>query len=84
MTGRFNRLAWTARQKAASDAPGRPWQWPWRRRRRRRIFGCLLWVLTLLLVLLVLSILFGGFQRGTRAGGGQVPAAATVAVQSTS
>ena len=31
--------------------------------------GCLLWVLTLLLVLLVLSILFGGFQRGTRVGG---------------
>jgi hypothetical protein len=31
--------------------------------------GCLLWILTLLLVLLVLSILFGGFQRGTRAGG---------------
>jgi hypothetical protein len=32
--------------------------------------GCLLWLLTLLLVLLVLSILFGGFQRGTKTGGG--------------
>ncbi|MGH3399518.1 MAG: hypothetical protein ACRDPO_33015 [Streptosporangiaceae bacterium] len=29
----------------------------------------MLWVLTLLLVLLVLSILFGGFQRGTKVGG---------------
>ena len=36
--------------------------------------GCLLWVLALLLVLLVLSILFGGFQRGTRVGGAGFPA----------
>jgi hypothetical protein len=28
--------------------------------------GCLLWVAILALILLVLSILFGGFQRGTR------------------
>jgi hypothetical protein len=31
--------------------------------------GCFLWILTLLLVLLVLSILFGGFQRGSKVGG---------------
>jgi hypothetical protein len=31
--------------------------------------GCFLWLVTLLLVLLVLSLLFGGFQRGTRNGG---------------
>lgn len=85
MTGRSNRLL-RARQKTASEAPAGPWQWPWRRRRNRRVFGCLLWVLTLLLVLLVLSILFGGFQRGTKTGLGQVPAgaAAAVAVHSTS
>ncbi|MGH3404090.1 MAG: hypothetical protein ACRDRJ_16545 [Streptosporangiaceae bacterium] len=60
----------SARERAASEAPQGPWQWPWRRRRRnRRIMGCFLWVLTLLLVLLVLSILFGGFQRGSKVGG---------------
>jgi hypothetical protein len=83
MTGRSNRLL-RAREKTAAEAPAGPWQWPWRRRRNRRVFGCLLWVLTLLLVLLVLSILFGGFQRGTKAGFGQVPAARPVAVHSTS
>ena len=81
MTGRYDRPRLStarlsarrmssARERAASEAPRGPWQWPWRRRRRsRRIMGCLLWILTLLLVLLVLSILFGGFQRGTRVGG---------------
>jgi hypothetical protein len=50
--------------------PAGPWQWQWRRRhRRRRAVGCFLWLVTLLLVLLVLSLLFGGFQRGTRNGG---------------
>jgi hypothetical protein len=34
------------------------------------MLGCLLWILTLLLMLLVLSILFGGFQRGSKVGGG--------------
>jgi hypothetical protein len=29
--------------------------------------GCLLWVVILVLILLMLSILFGGFQRGTKA-----------------
>lgn len=81
MTGRYDRPRLSAallsarrmssaRERAASEAPQGPWQWPWRRRRRnRRIIGCLLWVLTLLLVLLVLSLLFGGFQRGTKVGG---------------
>jgi len=38
--------------------------------RRRRVggpAGCLLWVVILVLILLMLSILFGGFQRGTKA-----------------
>lgn len=61
----------SARQRAGAEAPRGPWQWPFRRRRRRRrVMGCLLWILTLLLVLLVLSLLFGGFQRGTKVGGG--------------
>jgi hypothetical protein len=29
--------------------------------------GCLLWIVVLVLVLLLLSVLFGGFQRGTKA-----------------
>jgi hypothetical protein len=42
-----------------------PWQWQWRRQhRRRRRLGCFLWLLTLLL-----SLLFGGFRRGTKDGG---------------
>jgi hypothetical protein len=50
---------------------GGPWQWGWRRRsRRRRTLGCLLWLVTLLFVLIVLSVLFGGFQRGSRTGAG--------------
>jgi ABC-type Fe3+ transport system permease subunit len=60
------------RRAAARGMGGGPWQWRWRRRsRRRRALGCLLWVVTLLFVLLVLSVLFGGFQRGARTGAGQ-------------
>jgi hypothetical protein len=59
-------------QRAVGGGRGGPWQWQWRRRRRRhRAVGCVLWLLTLLVVLLVLSILFGGFHRGARDGGGQ-------------
>jgi hypothetical protein len=58
-------------QSAVGDGRGGPWQWQWRRRHRRhRAVGCALWVLTLLIVLLVLSILFGGFHRGSRDGSG--------------
>jgi hypothetical protein len=46
-----------------------PWNWQWRHRRRRRLTGCLLWLITLLFALLVLSLLFGGFHKGTRTGG---------------
>ncbi len=38
-------------------------------RRLSRPLGCLLWVLLLLVVLVVLSVLFGGFRLGTRAEG---------------
>jgi hypothetical protein len=40
------------------------------RRPRSRLTGCLLWILGLIIVLVVLSLLFGGFQKGTRAGAG--------------
>ena len=39
------------------------------RRPRRRRTGCLLWILAVIIVLVVLSLLFGGFQKGTKAGG---------------
>jgi hypothetical protein len=52
---------------------------PRQRRRRIRPLGCLLWVLGLIIVLLVLSLLFGGFQNGTKVGlgGAPVPPAVT-------
>jgi hypothetical protein len=37
-----------------------------------RLGGCLVMLLALLVILLVLSILFGGFQRGTKAGAASV------------
>jgi len=36
----------------------------WRPRSRRG--GCLLWVIMLILVIIVLAIMFGGFQKGTK------------------
>jgi hypothetical protein len=57
-------------RRAAGMATGGPWQWQWRRQHRgRRRLGCALWLLTLVVVLLVLSLLFGGFHRGTKTGG---------------
>jgi hypothetical protein len=75
---RESRRSDRARQ-AAGMAEGGPWQWQWRRQhRRRRTVGCMLWILTLLAVLLVLALLFGGFQRGHKVGStgpaGPVPA----------
>ena len=39
------------------------------RPRRLGRFGCLLWLLALIIVLVILSLLFGGFQKGTKADG---------------
>ena len=43
------------------------------RRRRRwpqsRTAGCLLWVLLLIVLVIALSVLFGGFQKGTQVKG---------------
>jgi hypothetical protein len=48
------------------------------RRPRNRLTGCLLWIVGIIILLLVLSLLFGGFQKGTKAAGppGPVPALA--------
>jgi hypothetical protein len=37
--------------------------------RRIRARGCLLWVLLVIVVLIILSLMFGGFQKGTKSGG---------------
>jgi hypothetical protein len=49
--------------------------WTWRRRRvrrgrRRRLgrAGCLLWIVAVILIVLLLSVVFGGFRLGTRSG----------------
>lgn len=70
-----------ARRAAAAMATNGPWQWQWRRQhRRRRTLGCVLWLLTLAVVLLVLSLLFGGFQRGHKTGGAGPPSPVTAQV----
>lgn len=66
------RVDGSSRKTVAERMSRGPWNWRWRRRRRRRLTGCLLWLVTLLFVLLVLSLLFGGFQKGTRTGGAPV------------
>jgi hypothetical protein len=49
----------------------------WRRRRsgrpRRRLTGCLLWLVAIIIVLIILSLFFGGFQKGSKVGGAGVP-----------
>jgi cell division protein FtsB len=47
-------------------------------RRKIRARGCLLWLLALVVVLLALSLMFGGFQKGTKAGGAGAPAPVSV------
>jgi hypothetical protein len=44
------------------------------RRPRRRLTGCLLWILGLIVALVILSLMFGGFQKGTKVGGAGPPA----------
>jgi hypothetical protein len=47
--------------------------WPFRRGERRprsRLAGCLVWILALIVLLIILSLLFGGFRNGTKAGAG--------------
>ncbi len=42
---------------------------PRSRRRISRLSGCLLWILGIILILVLLSLMFGGFQKGTRVSG---------------
>jgi hypothetical protein len=51
-----------------------------RRWRPRGPLGCLLWLVILVIILLVLSLFFGGFQRGTKAELTQQLPAASVAL----
>jgi ABC-type lipoprotein release transport system permease subunit len=49
-----------------------------RRRPRTRTGRALLWILLIIAALIVLSVLFGGFQKGTRESGlGALPIAAS-------
>ena len=43
---------------------------PRERRPRSRLTGCLVWILALIVLLIILSLLFGGFRKGTKVGDG--------------
>jgi hypothetical protein len=45
------------------------------KRRLSRPVGCLLWLVALLVILIVAAVLFGGFQKGTKATGSPEPSA---------
>ena len=45
-----------------NEGPRRRW------RPRSRAGGCLTWILLLIVVLVVLALMFGGFQKGTKSG----------------
>jgi ABC-type Fe3+ transport system permease subunit len=55
-------------------------RWYGRREGRRRpwLIGCLIWLIALVVILIVLSLLFGGFTKGTKVslGYSQAPPAA--------
>lgn len=58
-------LSWLLGQGGGNPRPGR---------RRARLTGCLMWVLLLIIGLVVASLMFGGFQKGTKAGISGAPA----------
>jgi heme A synthase len=49
-------------------------------RRRPRLIGCLIWLIALIVILIALSLLFGGFRKGTKVSWAR-PAAPLAAVQ---
>jgi hypothetical protein len=52
-------------------------------RRMSRPVGCLLWLVALLVILVVAAVLFGGFQKGTKASGELRPPGAAAVAQLT-
>jgi hypothetical protein len=62
-------LSWLLGRGGANPGPSR---------RRARLTGCLMWVLLLIIGLVVASLMFGGFQKGTKAGISGAPAPVTV------
>jgi hypothetical protein len=52
-----------------SRQPGRTWSVN-RRRPRTRLGRVLLWIILIIVALIVLSVLFGGFQKGTKSATG--------------
>ena len=38
-------------------------------RRRPWLIGCLIWLIAIVVILIVLSLLFGGFTKGTKVSG---------------
>ena len=46
-------------------------RWYGRREGRRtpRLVGCLIWLIAVLVILIVMSLLFGGFTKGTKVSG---------------
>ena len=56
----------------------------WSRRRdgarRPRLIGCLMWLIALIILLIILALLFGGFRKGTKAAGPGTRSAPAVAV----
>jgi hypothetical protein len=54
--------------------PGTPAAGP--RAAADRLRGCLLWIVAVVLLVLVLALVFGGFQHGTKAGLGPLAAMA--------
>ena len=65
--------AWTRLEETMPSGSGKRWRiglpGAGPRRPRTRLGGCLLWLLGLLIVLVILSLLFGGFQKGTKVNG---------------
>lgn len=50
------------------EGPHRRVRWP-----QSRPLGCLLWLLILIVVLVILSVMFGGFQKGSEVKGLPAP-----------
>ncbi len=61
----FNRREFNRRERRRRGGyeSRRGRRWP-----RSRAGGCLRWIVLLIAILVVLSVLFGGFQKGTKAG----------------